>query len=91
MACPRSTSKTPLIRLSLANDLLEARACGRPLKKIVYVWALKENKLGLIETMRESGQLPGITEITTAGAGADANDKTGAEQGNTEHANETEV
>ncbi len=76
---------------SLANDLLEARACGRPLKKIVYVWALKENKLGLIDTMRESGQLPGITDITTAGADAGAHDKIGAKQDNNEHANETEV
>jgi len=74
---------------SLANDLLEARACGRPLKKIVYVWALKENKLGLIETMRESGQLPGTTDITTAGAGADV--KTGAKRDNNEHTNETDV
>eukprot|EP01032_Pedospumella_encystans_P024460 gene24460-27666_t len=49
---------------SLANDLLEARACGRSLKKIVYVWALKEDKLGLIDTMRESGQLPGSADIT---------------------------
>jgi len=44
---------------SIANNLLEAHEHGRPLKKVVYVWTMRENKLGLVETMRQSGQLPG--------------------------------
>jgi NADPH oxidase len=44
---------------SIANDLLEAHSQGRPMKKIMYVWSMREANLGLVETMRESGQLPG--------------------------------
>jgi predicted ferric reductase len=43
---------------SIANSLLHAHAQGRPLKKIVYVWTLREAKVGLVNTMIAGNQLP---------------------------------
>jgi len=66
---------------SIANDLLEAHEHGRPLKKVVYVWAMRENKLGLVETMRQSGQLPGsnsgasVTPVPAVPAAAKAEEE----------------
>jgi hypothetical protein len=43
---------------SLANHLLDAHARGRPLKKLIYVWALRDPKMGLVSTMVDGGQFP---------------------------------
>lgn len=47
---------------SIANDLLEAHARGRPMKKIVYVWALREEKMGLVTTMVNAHQFPTVSK-----------------------------
>ena len=64
---------------SIANSLLEAHEQGRPLKKIVYVWALKELKLSIVNTMIDAGLFPITKEValqqmahSTAGAAAAA-------------------
>lgn len=43
---------------SLASHLVEMHAQGRPLKKLVHVWALRDPKLALANTLMESGHLP---------------------------------
>jgi hypothetical protein len=43
---------------SLANHLLDAHSRGRPLKKLIYVWALRDPKMGLVSTMVDNGQFP---------------------------------
>jgi hypothetical protein len=43
---------------AIANHLLRAHERGRPLKKIVYVWSLRDPRMGLVNTMLDGGQLP---------------------------------
>ena len=44
---------------SIANDLIEAQAQGRLLKKIIYVWALRAgSNAELVDTMVQSEQFP---------------------------------
>ena len=43
---------------SVASHLVEMHARGRPLKKLVHVWALRDPKLALANTMMDGGHLP---------------------------------
>mgnify|MGYP005992806617 CR=1 FL=1 len=43
---------------ALANQLLHDCGNGRPLQKLIHIWALRDPKMGLVSTMIDNGQFP---------------------------------